>query len=111
MKKFKGQRLITTDGTTLLGADDKAGVAELLGAVKYLKEHPDFEHGALYLAFGPDEEIGQGAKRFDETEFPVEFAYTLDNGQPGEIEYETFNAAWAQIEVEGTAVHPGMHMV
>lgn len=107
LKKFKGQRLITTDGTTLLGADDKAGVAGLLGAVKYLKEHPDFEHGALYLAFGPDEEIGQGAKRFDETEFPVEFAYTLDNGQPGEIEYETFNAAWAQIEVEGTAVHPG----
>lgn len=81
--------MITTDGTTLLGADDKAGVAGLLGAVKYLKEHPDFEHGALYLAFGPDEEIGQ----------------------PGEIEYETFNAAWAQIEVEGTAVHPGMHMV
>lgn len=107
LKRFRGQRLITTDGTTLLGADDKAGVAGLMGAVKYLAEHPEFEHGPVYLAFGPDEEIGRGAKRFDETEFPVEFAYTLDNGQPGDIEYETFNAAWAQIDIEGTAVHPG----
>ncbi len=107
LKDLAGQRLITTDGTTLLGADDKAGVAALLAAVQSLVTQPEIKHGPLYVAFGPDEEIGQGAKRFDETEFPVEFAYTLDNGQPGDLEYETFNAAAATVEIEGTAVHPG----
>lgn len=107
LKDLAGQCLITTDGTTLLGADDKAGVAALLAAVQSLVTQPEIKHGPLYVAFGPDEEIGQGAKRFDETEFPVEFAYTLDNGQPGDLEYETFNAAAATVEIEGTAVHPG----
>lgn len=107
LKELAGQRLITSDGTTLLGADDKAGVAGLLAALKALTIQPDIKHAPLYVAFGPDEEIGQGAKRFDETEFPVKFAYTLDNGQPGDLEYETFNAAAATIEIEGTPVHPG----
>ncbi|GBG94820.1 peptidase T [Ligilactobacillus salitolerans] len=107
LRKLQGQRLITTDGTTLLGADDKAGVAGLFGALKALVDQPELKHGPIYVAFGPDEEIGQGAKRFDAGEFPVEFAYTLDNGQPGDIEYETFNAAQAVVEFTGTAVHPG----
>lgn len=107
LKKFVGQRLITTDGTTLLGADDKAGIAALFGALQYLLANPEIEHGDIRIAFGPDEEIGRGAKKFDAVGFGTEFAYTLDNGQPGDLEYETFNAAEAQIEIEGTAVHPG----
>lgn len=107
LKKLVGQRLITTDGTTLLGADDKAGVAALVSALKAIVEQPDILHGPIYVAFGPDEEIGQGAKYFDESQVPVEFGYTLDNGQPGDLEYETFNAASAQVEIKGTPVHPG----
>ncbi|HIW89564.1 MAG TPA: peptidase T [Candidatus Ligilactobacillus excrementipullorum] len=107
LTKLKGQRLITSDGTTLLGSDDKAGIAGLFGALKAFIAQPKIEHGPIYVGFGPDEETGQGAKRFDASEFPVEFAYTLDNGQPGDLEYETFNATAAKIEIEGTAVHPG----
>ncbi|MEE5988317.1 peptidase T [Ligilactobacillus equi] len=107
VKKLKGQTLITSDGTTLLGTDDKAGVVAALGAAKYFLEHPEIEHGDLYLGFGPDEEIGIGAQRFDPHDFPVEFAYTLDNGQPGELQYETFNASEAILDIEGTSVHPG----
>ena len=99
--------MITASGNTLLGADDKAGIAGLLGMVKYLKDNPEIKHGDIWLAFGPDEEIGQGAKRFDVSRFPVEFSYTLDNGNPGDIAYETFNAAAAKIKIKGTVVHPG----
>lgn len=107
LKKVIGHTLISTSGDTLLGADDKAGIAGLLGMAKYLHENPELEHGEIWLAFGPDEEIGQGAKRFDVSRFPVEFAYTLDNGDPGDITYETFNAAAATIDFYGTVVHPG----
>ena len=107
LNKVKGQTLITTSGDTLLGADDKAGIAGLLGMVKYLKENSDIKHGDLWLAFGPDEEIGKGAARFNVERFPVEFAYTLDNGNPGDITYETFNGASAHISIKGTVVHPG----
>lgn len=107
LKKYVGQRVITTDGTTLLGADDKAGVAAIFGALKYFLTHPEVEHGEIKVAFGPDEEIGRGAKRFPAKEFGTEFAYTLDNGQPGQIEAETFNASEAKIDIKGTAVHPG----
>lgn len=107
LKKVIGQTLITASGDTLLGADDKAGIAGLLGMVKYLKDNPEIKHGEVWLAFGPDEEIGQGAKRFDVSRFPVEFSYTLDNGNPGDIAYETFNAAAAKIKIKGTVVHPG----
>ncbi|MEE8824497.1 peptidase T [Lentilactobacillus sunkii] len=107
LKKYVGQRVITTDGTTLLGADDKAGVAAIFGMLKYFLTHPEVEHGEVKVAFGPDEEIGRGAKRFPAEEFGTEFAYTLDNGQPGQIEAETFNASEAKINIRGTAVHPG----
>lgn len=107
LKKHIGETLITTDGTTLLGADDKAGIAGLLGMLKYLKENSDLEHGDIWVAFGPDEEIGRGAARFNVDRFPVEFAYTLDNGDPGDIAFETFNAAAATIDFHGTVVHPG----
>lgn len=107
LKKYVGQRVITTDGTTLLGADDKAGIAAIFGALKYFLTHPEVEHGEIKVAFGPDEEIGRGAKRFPAKEFGTEFAYTLDNGQPGQIEAETFNASEAKIDIQGTAVHPG----
>lgn len=107
LKKVIGQTLITASGDTLLGADDKAGIAGLLGMAKYLQENPDIKHGDIWLAFGPDEEIGKGAARFDVSRFPVEFAYTLDNGNPGDIAYETFNAASANIKFRGTVVHPG----
>ncbi|APR06587.1 Peptidase T [Lentilactobacillus parabuchneri] len=107
LKNYVGQRVITTDGTTLLGADDKAGVAAIFGALNYFLEHPEVEHGEVKVAFGPDEEIGRGAKRFPAEKFGTEFAYTLDNGQPGQIEAETFNASEAQIDIKGTAVHPG----
>lgn len=107
LKKHLGETLITADGTTLLGADDKAGIAGLLGMLKFLKENPDLEHGDLWVAFGPDEEIGKGAARFNVERFPVEFAYTLDNGDPGDIAFETFNAAAATIDFHGIVVHPG----
>lgn len=107
LKKVIGHTLITTSGDTLLGADDKAGIAGLLGMAKYLNENSDIKHGDLWLAFGPDEEIGKGAARFNVERFPVEFAYTLDNGNPGDITYETFNAASARIKIKGTVVHPG----
>lgn len=107
LKKHLGETLITASGDTLLGADDKAGIAGLLGMLKYLIENPDVEHGDIWVAFGPDEEIGKGAARFDVSRFPVEFAYTLDNGDVGDIAYETFNAAAAEIDFQGTVVHPG----
>lgn len=107
LKKVLGQTLITASGDTLLGADDKAGIAGLLGMAKYLRDNPAVRHGDIWLAFGPDEEIGRGAARFDVKRFPVAFAYTLDNGNPGDIAYETFNAAAAQIDFQGTVVHPG----
>ncbi|GAF37430.1 tripeptide aminopeptidase [Lentilactobacillus farraginis DSM 18382 = JCM 14108] len=107
LKNFVGQRLITTDGNTLLGADDKAGITAILGALAYLVNHPEIEHGPVEVAFGPDEEIGRGAKRFPAEKFGAAFAYTMDNGQPGQIEPETFNASQAEIDIKGTAVHPG----
>ncbi|KRL05192.1 peptidase T [Liquorilactobacillus oeni] len=107
LKNYRGQRLITSDGTTLLGVDDKAGIAAAITALKYFLEHPHIKHGAVSVAFGPDEEIGLGAKRFDISKFNVKFAYTLDNGLPGQLENETFNAAQAKIVIKGTAVHPG----
>lgn len=107
LKNYRGQHLITSDGTTLLGADDKAGIAAAVTAIKYLNDHPAIKHGEVSFAFGPDEEIGLGAKRFDVEKFKVDFAYTLDNGLPGQLENETFNAAQAKIAIKGTAVHPG----
>lgn len=107
LKEYTGQTLITTDGTTLLGADDKAGIVEILDAVEYLLAHPEVPHGEVLLAFGPDEEIGRGADRFDAANFPAKFAYTIDSGRVGCLEYETFNAAQAVIKIEGTSVHPG----
>lgn len=107
LKNYRGQRLITSDGTTLLGVDDKAGIASILTAIKYLLEHPAIKHGPVSFAFGPDEEIGRGAKLFDVSKFKVKFAYTLDNGLPGQLEDETFNAAQAKIKIHGTSVHPG----
>ena len=93
LKNYVGQTLITTDGTTLLGADDKAGIAEIITAVSYLKDHPEIPHGKIRLAFGPDEEIGRGAKHFDVEGFGADFAYTVDGGPVGELQYESFNAA------------------
>ncbi len=107
LKEYTGQTLITTDGTTLLGADDKAGIVEILDAVEYLLAHPEIPHGEVLLAFGPDEEIGRGADCFDAANFPAKFAYTIDSGRVGCFEYETFNAAQAVIKIEGTSVHPG----
>ncbi|MCX5774662.1 MAG: peptidase T [Fusobacteria bacterium] len=104
---YIGQTLITTDGKTLLGADDKAGIAEILEFLSYLKEHPELEHGEIKVGFTPDEEIGRGADFFDVSKFGAEFAYTVDGGKIGEIEYETFNAAGAKIEIHGRNVHPG----
>jgi tripeptide aminopeptidase len=107
LKKYKGQTLITTDGTTLLGADDKAGIAEIMTALEYLTEHPEIKHGTVKAAFGPDEEIGCGADNFDVEGFAADFAYTMDGGPVGELEYETFNAALAVITIKGENVHPG----
>lgn len=107
LKEYQGQTLITTDGTTLLGADDKAGIVEILEAIDYFLAHPEQKHGTILLAFGPDEEIGRGADRFDAANFPADFAYTIDSGRVGCFEYETFNAAQAVITIEGTSVHPG----
>ncbi len=107
LKKYKGQTLITTDGTTLLGADDKAGVAEIVTAAEYLINHPEIKHGKIKIGFTPDEEIGAGADYFDVKKFGAEYAYTLDGGEIGELEYENFNAAGAKITVKGRNVHPG----
>ncbi|MCW7551879.1 peptidase T [Endozoicomonas gorgoniicola] len=102
-----GKTLITTDGTTLLGADNKAGIAEILTAVEYLVEHPEIKHGDICIGFTPDEEIGRGANHFDVEKFGAEFAYTIDGGPVGELQFENFNAAQAQITVYGKSVHPG----
>lgn len=107
LKNYKNQTLITTDGTTLLGADDKAGVTEIITAMEYLIANPEIKHGKVVIAFGPDEEIGIGADNFDVKEFGAEFAYTVDGGPLGELEQETFNGAGVTINVEGKAVHPG----
>lgn len=107
LTKYEGHTLITTDGTTLLGADDKAGVAEILAAADYFVAHPEFKHGPLRFAFGPDEEIGMGANNFHVKEFGAEFAYTLDGGPLGELEWQTFSAAGADIKIKGRNVHPG----
>ena len=104
---FKGQTLITTDGTTLLGADDKAGVAEIMNAVQYIMEHPEFKHGPIKIGFTPDEEIGRGVVKFDVKRFGAEYAYTMDGGEIGELEFENFNAASAKIHIQGCNVHPG----
>ncbi|MDT8401226.1 MAG: peptidase T [Bacteroidales bacterium] len=105
--KYKGQDLITTDGTTLLGADDKAGIAEIMTAVEYFIDNPGLEHGKIRIGFTPDEEIGRGADKFDVPAFGADFAYTVDGGEEGELEYENFNAAMAVIEISGRSVHPG----
>jgi len=107
LSKYIGQDLITTDGTTLLGADDKAGIAEIMTAVEYLKKHPEIPHGAIRIAFTPDEEISRGTDHFDVEKFNADFAYTVDGGELGELEYENFNAAKAQIVINGRNVHPG----
>lgn len=105
--QYKGQTLITTDGTTLLGADDKAGITEIMEAVKYLKNHPEIEHGTIKVGFTPDEEIGRGAHKFDVAKFGAEWAYTMDGSQIGELEYENFNAAGVKVTIKGKSVHPG----
>ncbi len=104
---YKGCTLITTDGTTLLGADDKAGIAEIVTAMDYLIQHPEIKHGPIRVAFTPDEEVGKGAHKFDVQKFGAEWAYTLDGSQIGELEYENFNAASANITIQGKIVHPG----
>lgn len=107
LKNYMGDTLITTDGSTLLGADDKAGIAEILTAMEYLIAHPEIKHGEIRVGFGPDEEIGIGADKFDAADFDVDFAYTLDAGPLGQIQYETFNAAAVTIHFQGRNVHPG----
>ncbi len=104
---YKGQALIVTDGNTLLGADDKAGIAEIISAVDYLQQHPEIKHGKIRIAFNPDEEIGQGAHKFDVELFGADWAYTMDGGEIGELEYENFNAAVARVTFTGRNVHPG----
>ncbi|MDE6043295.1 MAG: peptidase T [Muribaculaceae bacterium] len=104
---YRGQDLIVTDGTTLLGADDKAGIAEIVSAVDYLQKHPEVKHGDIRIAFNPDEEIGQGAHKFDVERFGSDWAYTMDGGEIGELEYENFNAAVARVTFRGRNVHPG----
>src|SRR5690554_222844 len=105
--QYKGQTLITTDGTTLLGADDKAGIAEIISAMEYLINHPEIKHGKIRVGFTPDEEIGRGAHKFDVKKFGAEWAYTMDGSQVGELEYENFNAAGAVVTIKGKIVHPG----
>ena len=107
MLDYKGQTLITTDGTTLLGADDKAGVAEILTAAEYLLTHPEVKHGTIKIGFTPDEEIGCGVDFFDVKKFGADYAYTMDGGAIGELEYENFNAAGAKIHIQGCNIHPG----
>ena len=104
---YKGQTLITTDGTTLLGADDKAGITEIMSAMEYLIQHPEIKHGTIRICFTPDEEIGRGAHKFDVEKFGAKWAYTMDGSQIGELEYENFNAASAEVKVKGKIVHPG----
>ena len=104
---YKGQTLITTDGTTLLGADDKAGVTEIISAMEYLIQHPEIKHGKIRIGFTPDEEVGKGAHMFDVEKFGAEWAYTMDGSQVGELEYENFNAAGAKVTINGKIVHPG----
>ena len=107
LKNYVGKTMITTDGTTLLGADDKAGIVEIVEAMKYFIEHPEIKHGTVKVAFGPDEEIGRGADNFNVEEFGADFAYTMDGGPIGELEYESFNAAGAFFKIKGKSVHPG----
>ncbi|MFC5046631.1 peptidase T [Aquimarina hainanensis] len=107
LKQYVGQTLITTDGTTLLGADDKAGITEIITAMEYLIQHPEIKHGTIRIGFTPDEEIGRGAHKFDVEKFNASWAYTMDGSQIGELEYENFNAAGAVITIKGKIVHPG----
>ncbi|WP_278245113.1 peptidase T [Clostridium sartagoforme] len=107
LKQYIGKTLITTDGTTLLGADDKAGIAEIMTAMEYLVNHPEIEHGTIKVGFTPDEEIGEGADNFDVEGFGADFAYTMDGGRVGELEYENFNAAGVKVQINGVNVHPG----
>lgn len=107
LKQYKGQTIITTDGTTLLGADDKAGVAEIVTAAEYLMAHPEIKHGRIAIGFTPDEEVGRGADFFPVEKFGAEWAYTMDGSEIGELEYENFNAAYAHITFKGKSVHPG----
>ena len=107
MVQYKGQTMITTDGTTLLGADDKAGVAEIMFAAQYMMEHPEFKHGEIKIGFTPDEEIGRGVVKFDVKKFGAKYAYTMDGGEIGELEFENFNAAGAKIHIQGSNIHPG----
>lgn len=107
LEDYKGQTIITTDGTTLLGADDKAGVAEIMCAAQWILEHPEFKHGEIKIGFTPDEEIGRGVVKFDVAKFGAKYAYTMDGGKIGELEYENFNAASATITVQGCNIHPG----
>ncbi len=105
--QYKGQTIITTDGTTLLGADDKAGITEIVSAMEYLINHPEIKHGKIRICFTPDEEVGKGAHKFDVKKFGADWAYTMDGSQIGELEYENFNAASAKITINGKIVHPG----
>jgi len=107
LKNYIGKTLITTDGTTLLGADDKAGIVEIIEAMKFLIENPQIKHGKVKIAFGPDEEIGRGADNFDVKKFGADFAYTMDGGPVGELQYECFNAAQSTFKIKGKSVHPG----
>ena len=107
LPEFKGETLIVTDGTTLLGADDKAGVAEIITMAAYFMEHPEIEHGKIRIGFTPDEEVGHGTKYFDTEEFGADYAYTVDGGRLGELEYENFNAASAKATINGASIHPG----
>ena len=107
LKQYIGKTIITTDGKTLLGADDKAGIAEIMEAMKYLIEHPEIKHGKVKVAFGPDEEIGRGANHFNVEEFAADYAYTMDGGPVGELEYESFNAAQVIYKIKGKSVHTG----
>ena len=107
IKQYAGQTIITTDGTTLLGADDKAGITEIMTAMDYLLKHPEIKHGTIRIGFTPDEEIGRGVDFFNVAKFNAEFAYTMDGGQIGELEYENFNAAGAKVIIQGRNIHPG----
>ena len=107
IKQYKGQTIITTDGTTLLGADDKAGIAEIVTAMEYLVLHPEIKHGTVKVGFTPDEEVGRGVDFFDVKKFGAEYAYTMDGGEIGELEYENFNAAKARVTIQGRNIHPG----
>ena len=106
MQQYVGKTMITTDGTTLLGADDKGGVAAIMYAAQYMMEHPEFKHGEIKIGFTPDEEIGRGVAKFDVKKFGAKYAYTIDGGEIGELEYENFNAAAAKIHVQGSNIHP-----